>query len=261
MNEKQLLTKGTLPNVFVNTLMGFAAGMLGTMVMGLILLLTWSIVGEVLAPTNQQVTNELGEVLTHKQNTHPLFLSVIIWAVFMATLAANVLQTVLFCNMDERYNNKATTLTQVAVGNVLMLLVMIPIYLVVSSKYGAAGVGVAALIHSTLTVMFSALAMELLSLKRYTLVSVYGIIFGLAFFFLSLNVFSTEKPTLMALSALPLLLGMMTFGRGIFQLVYFWFAETYANDFLDIEKRFGADYGQAEEPEAPDDFSQEFGDI
>lgn len=261
MNEKQLLTKITLPNVFINTLVGFAAGLLGTMVLGLILLLTWSIVGEVLAPTNQQVTSQLGEVLTHKQNTHPLFLSVVIWAVFMATLAANILQTVLISAIEERYTARATSLTQISIGNVIILLLMIPVYLMVSGQYGATGVAIAALIHCTLTVIFSVLAMEIIALKRYMLVSVYGLMVGLVLFFLCFNIFGNNNPTIMAFVALPLLLGMTAFGSGLTQLIYFWFADTYGNDFLDIEKRFGADYGREEMIEEKDDFNQEFGEI
>ena len=65
----------------------------------------------------------------------------------------------------------------------------------------------------------------------------------------------------MAFVALPLLLGMMSFGQGLTQLLYFWFADTYGNDFLDIEKRFGTDYGRDEVVEEKDDFNEEFGEF
>lgn len=261
MNEKQLLTKANLPKVFVNALVGFASGLLGTMVLGMVLLLTWSVVGEVLSPTNQQVTNEFGQVLSHKENTHPLFLSVIICGVFLAILAATMLQTVLISAIEERYTAKATSITQVATANVIILLIMIPVYLSVSGQYGATGVAVGAMIHCTMTVMMSILAIDILALKRYTLLSLYGVMVGLVFFFLSFNLFSANNPTLLAFVALPLLLGLTSLGGGLTQLVYFWFADTYGNDFLDTEKRFGADYGQAEIPEEVDNFSEEFGEI
>jgi hypothetical protein len=261
MNEKQLLTKMTLPNVFVNTLVGLSSGLLGTMVLGLILLLTWSIVGEVLVPTSSQTTTEFGEVLSYKQNTHPLFLSVVIWGVFMATMAANILHTLLITSIEERYTARATCITQVAVGNVVILLLIIPVYIMVSSQYGANGVAIAALIHSTLSAIFSALVLEIVNLKKYILVSMYGVMAGLILFFLSFILFGNNSPTIMAFVVLPLLLGMMSLGKGITQLIYFWFADTYGNDFLDIEKRYGADYGREEVIEDTDDFSEEFGEF
>jgi hypothetical protein len=261
MNETQILTKMTLPNVFVNTLVGLASGLLGTMVLGLILLLTWSIVGEVLVPTDQQTTTAFGEIVSHQQNTHPLFLSVVIWAVFMASLAANILQTLLITSMEERYTARAPGSTQVAVGNVIMLVLTIPIYVMVSNQYGATGVAVGALLHTTMSVIFSTLTLEILTLKKYILVSLYGHMFGLVLFFICFSIFGNNNPTIMAFVALPLLLGAMSFGQGITQLIYFWFADTYGNDFLDIEKRFGTDYGRAEVVEDKDDFSEEFGDF
>lgn len=262
MDEKRLLTKINLPRVFVNTIIGMGSGLLGTIVLGLILLLTWSIVGEVLMPTSHQATNEFGEVLSHKQETHPLFLSVVIWAVFMAALAANILRTVLVSVLEEHYTARATSITQVSVGNILLLLFMIPVYLLVSSNYGAGGVAFAALAHCVLSVLFSYLAMDVLALKRYLLVSLHGNMAGLVLFFVSISAFSLENPTILAFVSLPLLLGMMSLGNGLTHLIYFWFADAYGNDILDSEKRFGNDYGRKEEPaEVKDDFSQEFGEI
>lgn len=261
MNEKQILSKMTLPNVFFYTLVGLSSGLLGTMVLGLILLLTWSIVGDVLMPTNQQTTTEFGEILSHKQNTHPLFLSVVIWGVFMATLAANILHTILITSIEERYTARATCLTQVGMGNVIILLLILPVYIMVSSKYGANGVAIAALIHSTLSVIFSTLTLEIINLKKYILVTMYGVMAGLILFFFCFIVFGNNSPTVMAFVALPLLLGMMAFGKGLTQLIYFWFTDTYGNDFLEVDKRFGSDYGRDEVVTEKDDFSEEFGEF
>ena len=89
----------------------------------------------------------------------------------------------------------------------------------------------------------------------------YGVLVGLIFFFLSFIIFGNNSPTIMAFVALPLLLGMMALGKGLTQLIYFWFADAYGNDFLDIEKRFGTDYGREEVVEEKDDFSEEFGEF
>lgn len=263
MEEKQLLANINLPRVFLNTLLGFGSGLLGVMVLGLILLITWSIVGEVLLPTNQQATNEFGEILNHKQETHPLFLSVVILAVFMATLVANILRTILVNAIEERYKASATSLTQVSAGNIVILLLMIPVYLMISDNYGAAGVASAALVHCIVTALFSFLALEIIALKRYLFISLYGVLVGLSFFLMSLNLFNPENPTIMAFVALPLLLAFMALGTGITQLVYFWFTDAYGNDFLDSDKRFGSDYGEKSQSvtERVDDFSQEFGEI
>jgi len=259
MDEKQILTKINLPSVFVGSLVGFAAGLLGTMVLGLILLLTWSIVGDVLMPTVDQTTSEFGEILSHRQNTHPLFLSVVILGVFLATLAANILKTFLNTSIEEKYTAQATCITHVGIGNVVVLLMMIPVYIVVSGNYGATGVAIVALIHSCLSAILSVLTLDLISLKKYVLLSVYGLMSGMVLFFLSFNMFGGNNPTVLAFVALPLLLGTMSLGQGLFQLLYFWFADTYGNDFLDIDKRFGSDYGREEVVEENDEFSEEFG--
>lgn len=259
MNEKQILSKINLPNVFLGSLVGFAAGLLGTMVLGLILLLTWSIVGEVLMPTMDQTTSEFGQILTHRENTHPLFLSVVILGVFLATLAANILKTFLNTSIEEKYTAQATCITHVGIGNVVVLLMMIPVYIVVSGNYGATGVAIVALIHSCLSAILSVLILDLINLKKYLLLSVYSLMSGLVLFFLSFNLFGENNPTILVFVALPLLLGSMSLGQGLFQLLYFWFADTYGNDFLDIDKRFGSDYGREEVVEENDEFSEEFG--
>lgn len=259
MNEKQILAKINLPNVFVSTLVGLAAGLLGTMVLGMILLLTWSIVGDVLMPTTEQATSEFGEILSHRQNTHPLFLSVVILGVFMATLAANILKTFLVTSIEEKYTARATCLTHVGIGNVVVLLMMIPVYILVSGNFGATGVAIVALIHSCISAIFSVLTIELISLRTYVLLSLYGMVCGMVIFFMTFNLFGGSNPTILAFVSLPLLLGSMSLGQGLFQLLYFWFADTYGNDFVDIDKRFGSDYGREEVVEENDEFSEEFG--
>jgi len=244
----------------MNTVIGMGSGLFGTMVLGLILLLTWSIVGEVLAPTAQQATSEFGETLNYKRDTHPLFLSVVILAIFLATLVSNILHTILVSSIEERHSSRATNITHVSAGNVILLVFMIPVYLLISKHYGATGVAFGALIHSILTVVFSSLSIEIIALKRYTLVTLYGGMAGLVLFFIAINLFSLSNPTVLAFILLPLLLGMMTLGSGLTQLVYFWFADAYNNDFLDREKRFGSDYGRQEEV-IETDFNQEFGEI
>ncbi len=249
MDEKQQLAEVTLSKVFLKFALGLGSGGVGTIVLGIVLLLTWSVVGEVLLPTTYQTVNEFGEVLTHREETHPLFLSVVILAVFLATLVANLFHCMISSTVESKYFRKSTNLTQAFLGNLCILFLFIPIYIISSGVYGAPGVALTALAHAIIASMFTFLALEILSTRRYLLVSLYGFITGLALFFIVMNMIGFGNPTIVTFLALPLLLGNIGAGSGISQMFYYWLQETYHNDFLDSEKRFGGDYGEKEEIE------------
>ena len=244
MDERKLLAQVNLSTVFLRFFGGFGAGMVGTIILGIILLLTWGIVGNVLAPTANQVVEQIGTGIVLKQQSHPLFLSIVILAVFLATLVSNLSYTLVSSVTEERYENRTTNLTQAFLGNLVILLVLIPVYLMSSNLYGSAGVGITAMTHVCLASIFCFLAMEALSQTRYMLLSLYGMITGLAIFAAAMNVLGSSSPTILTLTALPFLLGSIGAGSAMAQMFYHWTQKTYGTDVLDSDKRFGEDYGQ-----------------
>ncbi len=252
MNQTQ--TKTELSDIFQRSFVGVAAGLLGFLVLGGVLLAFWSVLGDTLAPTQENLVNEYGEVV---QNTHPLFLAIVIMAVFLASVTANSSYVFLSSILDDRYASlRATNLTQVFFGNIVLLLVFIPVYIVASNGYGAAGVAFVAGAQAVLSALFSFMAVEIISAFKSTLVSLYGVILGLAIFFLMMNLIGSSNPTIMSLVALPALLGSIGMGSGIASMFYEWTVASYGSEFLDPEKRYGADYGKAEKVDEDDDLTE-----
>lgn len=247
MEEPKLIEEVDLSTVFLRFFSGFGAGMAGTIVLGIILLLTWEIVGDVLAPTANQMIEQIGTGIILKKQSHPLFLSIVILAVFLATLVSNLSYTLVSSVTEEKYQNRTTNLTQAFLGNLVILLVFVPVYLLSSNLYGSFGVGITGMAHVCLASIFCFLAMEILSQTRYLLLSLYGVVTGLAIFAVAMNIIGSSSPTILTLTALPFLLGCIGAGSAIAQMFYGWVQKTYGTDMLDSDKRFGEDYGQDRE--------------
>lgn len=238
----------TLSDVFLRGFVGGCSGLIGFFVLGMILLLTWSIVGSTLAPTTENLVNEYGETI---QKTHPLFLSIVIVSVFLAALAANLSQIFIISSTYGSYSkSRMTNLTQVFCGNLMLLILMIPVYAVASGGYGSAGIAFVAAAHAVISGFMSYLIMEIISALRSPLLSLYGVILGLALFFLIINMVGSTNPTIVSLITFPVLLGGVGMGIGIADMLYEWIVKSYGSDFLDTNKRFGGDYGRKETIEA-----------
>jgi hypothetical protein len=143
----------TIPSIFSRFLIGFGAGFIGTLVLGLMLFLSWKVVGETLSPSDV-IKNEFGITITDNQ-THPLFLSIVTLSVFLAVMAANIAYVFLSSIVEEKYIRRSTTLTQVFFGNLVFLLLMLPLYVISSSNFGPSGIAITAVLHAVFTAFFS----------------------------------------------------------------------------------------------------------
>jgi len=244
MDERKLLNEVNLSTVFLRFFSGFGAGMVGTIILGIIFFLTWGIVGEALAPTANQLVEDINTGVVLKKESHPLFLAIVILAVFLATLIANLSYSLVSSVIEEKYTNRTTNLTQTFLGNLVILLLLIPVYMIASGLYGSFGVGITGMLHICLASMFSFLAMEILSQSKYLLLSLYGMITGMALCVFMMNIIGNINETILSLTALPMLLGSIGAGSAIAQMFYCWTQKTYGSDILDSQKRFGDDYGQ-----------------
>jgi len=256
MEEQNILSKVSLSTIFIRFSLGFGSGGAGAIVLGLVLLFTWSIAGDVLSPSTYQIQDEFGQTLSYKENTHPLFLSVVIFAVFLATLVANLFYCLIISTVEEKYVTKSTNVTHTFIGNLILLIIFLPVYLLSSSQFGAPGVAFTALFHTILVAILTFLIIEILSTHKYILVSVYGAFLGLSMFLCLINIIGFGNPTVLTFITLPLLLGLIGAGSAIAQMFYMWIQKLYDNDFLATDKRFGEDYGKKEDLSIEEEFDE-----
>ncbi len=233
--------------IFFRFLTGFGAGLTGTVIWGLILLFSWSIVGDILSPAEGQHTEMTGIGLqVQKENTHSLFLYIVIFAVFMATTVANLTYLFISSALEEKYSARFTGVTHVFFAALLFVFLLLPGYLVGNSLWGPVGIAVAALLHILLTGIFTFFTQEIITETKHLLVNLYGALLALAMFFFVGYILAKTTPAVASFLALPFLLGMFGAGNGIAEGVYHWFYQTYGNDVLHAERRFGADYAEEE---------------
>ncbi len=243
--ENKTQSNFTLSSIFVRFLIGFAAGFVGAIVVGILLFLTWNIVGGTLAPSDV-MKNEFG--LNVEADTHPLFLSIITLAFFLGTLVANLTYVLLSTIVEASYTQRSTVMTQVFFGNLVFLLLMLPVYMLGNKNFSSSGIAVSGALHLVLSTFFSFFALEALHQHKHLLVNVYGMLFGIILFFLVGNVFSSSQTPMMTfLLGLPILLGLMAFGNRTGEVFYNWLYQNYGSDFLNIDTKFGADYGEDRE--------------
>lgn len=238
-----LLNNSPISTTFFRFMTGFGSGLAGTIVLGLIVFLTWSIVGDVLSPSDVQET-EFG-IQLKRDGAHPLFIYAVILAIFLATLAANIAQAFVSSLVEEKYSARSTAITQIFAGSLLLLFFFLPVYLVGNGFYGSIGIAFAGLFHAICLAIFTFFIMEIIAGTRYILVNLYGIILGITLFFFFGIIFSGHTAIVVFL-ALPLLFGFLGAGNGIAEGVYNWFFHTYGSDFLNLDKRYGDDYGKTE---------------
>ncbi|MCF7918167.1 hypothetical protein K9L27_04210 [Candidatus Gracilibacteria bacterium] len=242
----------TIPSIFFRFLVGFGSGFIGTVVLGLMLFLSWKIVGETLSPSDV-IKNEFGITITDNQ-THPLFLSIVTLAVFLATMTANISHVFLSSIIEEKYTRRSTTLTQVFFGNLVFLLLLLPLYLLASHNFGPTGIAVIAVLHATLTTLFCFLVTETLHQSKYFIVNLYGTLFGVILFSFLANIILKNNTTTLTLMTLPFLLGCIALGSRFAEVLYAWMFKTYGTDFLNVDTQFGKDYGKSDEEEKNADF-------
>lgn len=244
MEQEKFTPISSLSEIFFRFFAGIWAGTSGAIVMGIVLFLTWSIVGDTLLP-NQEIISEFDRI-NQDNSTHPMFLAIVLMSVFLSSLVSNLVFCLINSILTERYPYRSTMLTQVFLGNITILILFIPVYLIVSGGHGPLGVGVVAISHAVLAGLFTFFASEILSTSTYIFISLYGAILGLVFLLFTGSRLVSINPTVLSFLALPMLLGFLNAGNAIVEMFYFWFRKVYGINFLETDKRFGSDYGRTE---------------
>ncbi|MCF7905810.1 hypothetical protein K9L63_01310 [Candidatus Gracilibacteria bacterium] len=236
----------TVSSIFSRFLIGFASGFIGSIVLGIVLFFSWSVVGDILSPSDVSPT-EFG--ITIGSQTHPLFLSIITLGVFLAALVGNIAYALLSTIIEEKYTQRSTVITHIFFGNLVILLLILPVYLTSSRAFGPTGIALSSILHLIVTAFLTFLVLEILHQSKYLLVNTYGIILGiLLFFFLGGILVGQSNGTLVLILSLPLLLGMIALGNRAVEVFYSWMYENYGRDFLNTDTKFGSDYGEKEDP-------------
>ncbi len=228
-----------LSQIILRFFTGFGAGLAGSVILMLILFAGWSVVGPALSSVSAS-TNEFG-VLVGGEATHPLFVYFVLLATFLGVLAANIAYTFLFTLVDERYMHRTTTITHTFFGNLILMILMLPAYLVASSQSGVDGVTATVTTHIMFSGIFTFLILESLHWSKKGLVNMYALIIGLALFSLTSAIFSTNQTSAILL-AMPFLFGFLGMANSLADATYGWIYRTYGSDVLNTDTRFGSDY-------------------
>lgn len=229
-----------LSQIILRFFTGFSSGLAGSIVFMLVLFAGWSVVGDVLSSFAETTTNEFG-VLVGNSNTHPLFVYFILLATFLGVLGSTATYTLLMTLVEDRFVLRSTTLTHTFFGNLFLMIILLPAYILASSKSGVQGITNIVLMHILLSGIFTFLVLEALHWSKYFLVNVYALTIGLALYFLVTTSLSGNTTTL-ALLAMPFLFGFLAMGNSLTSALYEWFFHTYGSDVLNTETRFGSDY-------------------
>ena len=236
-----LLKPVSFLDIFIRFFSGFGAGIAGAVILLIVLFLGWSIVGTTISPTDI-TTNEFGVVIS-TESTHPLFVYFVVLAVFLGVLAANLSYILISTVISEHYSFRTTLLTDVFFGNLVLLILMLPVYAMLNNYFGYASMAIGAIIHAVLSSLLSFFTLEIINWSKYLMVNLYGLLLGMVLF-VGVGIIFFSNKTVFAFFFLPFLFGFLAMGNSLAQSIYEWFYKTYGNDFLNSETRFGDDYGK-----------------
>ncbi len=242
---------GTPPDpTFLTLVLKTIAGMGGGIVGMLVLLLIFLGASTILQPA----FNPAG-LGAEDAGKNPLFVFIFMAMIFATSLVANLLGSLFFMFVEhERYTRISTVLYQVFFMNIVIFVIVAPIYLLLDSRNGLDTMGLLAGFHVLFAVLASMMILEVIGNLRYALVGIYGSIFSLVFttaVSVLIYEFSGRNPTVVLFAALPMIWTTLGFVTVIVEMFYRWLYTLYGTDFLRSTISFGQDYGEAEAEEAP----------
>ncbi|HEY5714049.1 MAG TPA: hypothetical protein VIT68_01740 [Candidatus Gracilibacteria bacterium] len=230
----------TLSTAFIRLFLGLGSGLVGTLILAIILFLSWNIVGEFI--TQATIANSDTGIMTEAPEVHPLFLNFITIAIFLSGLGATITYGVLISVVEERYPHRATMLTHVFVGNLVILIMMLPIYFF-SSRIGVQnGILMSLFVHAILITIFSYLSMAITNQSQHLLMHTYGIVWSVVIFCFALSFIVDKNIAILVFFTFPILLAATGFGTATTEMFYQWISKIYGIDFLNADKKYGNDY-------------------
>lgn len=220
--------------LLLRALAGLGAGLVGSGVIFAVALLGANVLQSALAVSGARTDGAL----------HPLFVFVFMAMMFVGSATSNILGP-LFIGLSDRehYKRLSTTLTQIFVANVVILILLAPVYMVGAGLNTALLPSVAAL-QVIVSAFATALILEIIADYRYALIGVYGtvvaVLVSAAVYFLFYSI-SVEQPLILLLMALPVMWGSIGLFGGLMNLLYAWIYKVYGVDFLSGATVYGED--------------------
>jgi MFS family permease len=223
--------------LITRTIAAFSGGVAGTLALLFIYLLSSSILVPVFSNVEETV------------QINPLFVFVLMGMIFASTLVANLLSPLFISfTQKDKYKRTTTSLFQIFIMNIVIFVILSPVYLF-SSGVGAEFMSYAAGLQIAFSVLASAMIFEIISNYRYAILGVYSTIFailsGIAFNIMIYQV--TGTATILLFVALPVLWGGAGFVHGLVIMIYQWVVATWGTDFLSTAQEYSKDYGITEE--------------
>ncbi|MCD6109785.1 hypothetical protein J7J83_03445 [bacterium] len=225
--------KFTFLSLITRTIAGLGGGIAGTIVLLIIYMLSSSILQQALVQSGEEA------------DVTSLFTVVIMAMVFVSLLVSNIFSPLFISfTQGERYKKVTTSLFQIFVLNIVIFVLLVPIYLF-STNIGIGFVSFTAGLQMALSVLASALVFEIISNYRYALLGVYSVIFAvlLAIVFSSIIYQTTGSVLALLFLALPLLWGGIGFMFGLVGMIYAWVVSVWGVDYLATTQEYAKDYG------------------
>jgi hypothetical protein len=188
-------------------------------------------------------------------NKNQLFIFVFMAMIFLTSLGANILGSLFFSFVEhEKYSRTSTAMYQIFFVNLVIFVMLAPVYLLLDSRNLLDMTGFLAGFHVLLSALASVMILEIIGNLRYAVVGVYGVVFALMISTAAMMVvyeFSGRNPTIVLFATLPVMWTMLGFVTVIVEMFYRWIWTLYGTDFLMSKTEFGKDYGEEEPEEAP----------
>lgn len=230
----------------LKTFAGLGGGIAGMLILLLIFLGASTILQSAINP------EALGVEETSKNQ---LFIFVFMAMIFLTSLGANILGSLFFSFVEhEKYSRTSTAMYQIFFVNLVIFVILAPIYLVLDSRNLLDMTGFLAGFHVLLSALASVMILEIIGNLRYAVVGVYGVVFALMISTGAMMVvyeFSDRNPTIVLFATLPVMWTVLGFVTVIVEMFYRWIWTLYGTDFLMSKTEYGKDYGEPEVEEAP----------
>jgi len=243
--------KISFPRFLLKILAGMTGGVIGTLILLMVFVLSSSILTPVLNPQPEQLVS-------------PIFIFFLLVIVFLSTTIGNLLSTFLLSYTEpDKYKNRSSAIYQTFIVHIIIFILMVPVYFITSSIDVKITIWAVAL-HVIISAQTSALILEIVSDRKYALVGLYGVTFSIlisaAVIFLMAKV--VTSPTILLFAALPVVWGSIAFTQSVVTMIYGWIVEIYDKDFLAADTVYGHDYGKKiekkPEPKAKDESGADF---
>lgn len=226
--ENSSASQTTFMHLIFKTLGGLGGGMVGT-VLAVVMFLVAS---ASLEPVLTRAAFEPTEV-------PPFFIFILMFMIFLSTLGSNLVGSLLLGLSEKfRYTKIGAALSQIFFLNLIMFVVLIPVYLIVS-KIELAFVSYVVGVHILISAQGSALVLEMVSNTKHAVVGIYATILaslfasGIAFI---LYTVSGSNASILLFTIFPVLWISIGLMEGILELVYGAIVSATGKDFLAVKE-------------------------